>query len=601
MSMTIIEKILARKAGRDHVSHGDTVVVDVDMTVLIDLQFATMWMDPLRIHDPDKLAIIMDHAVPAPTIKDAEGGPLARKFAAKFGIEHFFDVGRHGICHQVIAENGLARPGEVLACTDSHTCAGGAYNTAARGLGPAEVFSIMCTGRPGFRSRRPSATSSSAQPGRASAARTSSCTSPTSMVTPPTTTWSSAGRGWPAIPMNDRRTIATQGAEISADFTTFGPDEVLTSYLDDRGITGYQAAAPDPDAVYRDVRLVDLAALEPYVARPGKVSRNALPVSQIEQQKIDQSFIGSCANGQLEDLAIAANILRGNTVATGVRLIVTPASQAVYREAMRLGYLEDIADAGAVVTNSTCGACFGYHMGVLGPGEVCLTVEYPQLHRPDGQPGRRDLHGLARHGRRLRDHRLHHRRKERDRMTLAITGKVWVFGDNLNTDAMYPAFAMKLDPPEAAKHVFYELRPGWTDEVSPGDIVLAGKNFGIGSSRPVAALFTELGVAALVAEEFNSLFFRNAVNAGLPAMTLPEATTVFSEGDTGTFDLGSGAWRNDTTGVSGEVPKLPELILEILSSGGVLPRLAAQGYLPAELGELLKSSTVAIRGAGSGA
>jgi 3-isopropylmalate/(R)-2-methylmalate dehydratase small subunit len=186
-------------------------------------------------------------------------------------------------------------------------------------------------------------------------------------------------------------------------------------------------------------------------------------------------------------------------------------------------------------------------------------------------------------------------------MTLAITGKVWVFGNDLNTDAMYPAFAMKMDPPEAARHVFYEVRPGWTDEVSRGDIVVAGKNFGLGSSRPVAALFAELGVAGLVAEEFNSLFFRNAVNAGLPAMTLPDATSVFSEGDTGTFDLSSGAWRNDTTGESGEVPKLPDLILDIISSGGVLPRLAAQGYLPAELGELLKSSTVAIRGAGSGA
>jgi 3-isopropylmalate/(R)-2-methylmalate dehydratase large subunit len=118
---------------------------------------------------------------------------------------------------------------------------------------------------------------------------------------------------------------------------------------------------------------VDLAALEPYVARPGTVSRNGLPVSQLGRQKIDQAFIGSCANGQLEDLEIAADVLRGKTVAPGVRLLVTPASQAVYREAMRLGYLQDIADAGAVITNSTCGACFGYHMGVVGPGEVCLT------------------------------------------------------------------------------------------------------------------------------------------------------------------------------------------------------------------------------------
>lgn len=186
-------------------------------------------------------------------------------------------------------------------------------------------------------------------------------------------------------------------------------------------------------------------------------------------------------------------------------------------------------------------------------------------------------------------------------MTLVITGKVWVFGDDLNTDAMYPAFAMKMDPPEAAKHIFYDVRPGWTAEVSPGDVVLAGKNFGVGSSRPVAALFAELGVAGLIAEEFNSLFFRNAVNAGLPVLTLPGARTIFREGDTGTFDLSSGRWRNESTDASGSVPKLPDLILEIISSGGVLPRLAAQGYLPAELGDVLRSSTVAMRGAGSGA
>jgi 3-isopropylmalate/(R)-2-methylmalate dehydratase small subunit len=184
---------------------------------------------------------------------------------------------------------------------------------------------------------------------------------------------------------------------------------------------------------------------------------------------------------------------------------------------------------------------------------------------------------------------------------MRFSGKVWLFGDDLNTDAMYPAFAMKMDPPEAAKHIFYEVRPGWTDAVMPGDIVVAGMNFGVGSSRPVAALFAELGVAGLVASEFNSLFFRNAVNAGLPAMTVPDATTLFADGDVGTFDLSDGSWRNDTTGASGVVAKLPDLILDIIASGGVLPRLAAQGYLPAELGDALRSSTVAMRSAGSGA
>ena len=373
MGMTIIEKILASKAGIDTVRAGDTVVVDVDMTVLIDLQFATMWLQPNRIHDPDKLAIVMDHAVPAPTLKDAAGGPRARKFAAHFGIQRFYDVGRHGICHQVIAENGLARPGEVLACTDSHTCAAGAYNTAARGLGPAEVYSIMCTGstwfqiaptiRYEFEGVKPASVSGkdvflhiADQYGDAA-----------------NLNLEYGGPGLAGLPMHDRRTIATQGAEVSADFSTFEADDVLAAFLDDRGVTGYRSAAPDPDAGYHDIRHVDLSKLEPYVARPGTVSHNGVPVSRLGRQRVDQAFIGSCANGQLEDLEIAADVLRGRSVAPGVRLLVTPASQAVYREAMRLGYLQDIADAGGVVTNSTCGACFGYHMGVVGPGEVCVT------------------------------------------------------------------------------------------------------------------------------------------------------------------------------------------------------------------------------------
>jgi 3-isopropylmalate/(R)-2-methylmalate dehydratase large subunit len=373
MGMTIIEKILARKAGLAAVTPGDTVVVDVDMTVLIDLQFAAMWVQPTRIHDPDKLAVVMDHAVPAPSIKDAAAGSHARKFVADFAIQRFYDVGRHGICHQVIAENGLARPGEILACTDSHTCAAGAYNTAARGLGPAEVYSIMCTGRTWFQvvptiryeldGIKPNTVS-----GKDIFLHIANEYGDAANLN-----LEFGGSGLASVPMHDRRTIATQGAEVSADFSLFEADELLTSFLDEHGVTGYDVSAPDSDANYREVRHVDLAALEPYVARPGTVSRNGLPVSQLGKQKIDQAFIGSCANGQLEDLAIAADVLRRRTVASGVRLLVTPASQAVYREAMRLGYLQDIADAGAVITNSTCGACFGYHMGVVGPGEVCVT------------------------------------------------------------------------------------------------------------------------------------------------------------------------------------------------------------------------------------
>ena len=373
MGMTMIENLLARKADLARVGPGDTVTVDVDMCVLIDLQFATTWLQPTRISDPDKVAVVMDHAVPAPTLKDAAGGPKARRFVADFAIERFYDVGRHGICHQVIAENGLARPGEVLACTDSHTCAGGAYNTAARGLGPAEVFSILCTGStwyqvaPTVRYELTGALPAGISGKDVFLHIANEYGDATNQ------NLEFGGPGLATVALNDRRTIATQAAEISADFATFGVDDPLREFLAERGVTDFVPADADPDASYLAVREIDLSTLEPFVARPGTVSRNGVPVSSIEPRRIDQAFIGSCANGQLADLRVAAEILRGRTVAPGVRLLVTPASQAVYREAMRLGYLQDIADAGGVVTNATCGACFGYHMGVVGPGEVCLT------------------------------------------------------------------------------------------------------------------------------------------------------------------------------------------------------------------------------------
>jgi 3-isopropylmalate/(R)-2-methylmalate dehydratase small subunit len=165
-----------------------------------------------------------------------------------------------------------------------------------------------------------------------------------------------------------------------------------------------------------------------------------------------------------------------------------------------------------------------------------------------------------------------------------LAGRVWVVGDSVNTDAMYPGFAMKLPVAEAARHVFYQLRPGWTDQVRPGDFVVAGTNFGVGSSRPVAALFRELGVAALIADEFNSLFYRNAINAGLPALAVPGARAAFSDGDEAAIDLRSGACRNLTTGTEVAGTALPGLVLDILAAGGLMARLAAEGYLPTGAG-----------------
>lgn len=159
-----------------------------------------------------------------------------------------------------------------------------------------------------------------------------------------------------------------------------------------------------------------------------------------------------------------------------------------------------------------------------------------------------------------------------------ISGRAWVFGDSINTDAMYPGFAMKLPVAEAARHVFYDLRPGWTDEVRPGDVVVAGRNFGVGSSRPVATLMRHLGVAALVAEEFNSLFLRNAINNGLPALTVPGVTAAVREGQEVDLHITEGWLRSGETRI--DFTPLPGKVVDILDAGGLLPRLVAAGFLP---------------------
>jgi len=385
MGMTMIEKILARASGRSEVAAGDIVICEVDRIVLIDLPFID-WIEPLRMVDPDRLAVIIDHAVPAPSIEDAQGAATARAFVARWGIRNFFDVGRHGICHQVLAENGLARPGEVLACTDSHTCAAGAFNTAARGLGPLEMLAIACRGRTWYRVAptiryRLSGTMPVGVAGKDVFLHIAN-----EFGEATNHSIEFGGPGVATMPLNDRRTIATQGAEVGADFTTFPCDDVVRDYLGSRTEASWEAADPDPDASYAAVRSIDLTSLSPYVARPGRVINNAVPVAEVEDVRLNQCFIGSCANGQLEDLRIAAEILDGRRVASGVRLIVTPASQAVYLEALERGYVATLATAGAVVTNSTCGACFGYHMGVLAPGEICLTASTRNFRGRMGSP-----------------------------------------------------------------------------------------------------------------------------------------------------------------------------------------------------------------------
>jgi len=384
MGMNAIEKILANHSDQAVVEPGDVVMVDVDVTV----QFDHGRPDVLRIADPDKLVLLHDHVVPAPTVQAANNAKRLREFVERFDIKNYFPVGKHGISHVIVAEEGYALPGQILVNADSHTCSSGAMNCLARGMGPSEMLYILCKGQTWY------------------------LVGPTTKVVLegelpervyprdvihyiPGQYGDFAGRnlewhgdGLAGIGVDGRLTMATISAELSAEFSLFPYDTVLAEYLEGRAKWPFEAVHPDDDAQYDQEITVDLSALEPQVVLPGKVAWNSKGIGEVagEKIKVDQAFIGSCANGRLSDFAIAAEIMKGRQVAPGTRMIVTPGSQDILKQAIHLGYVETLMEAGAVVTSSTCGACYGGHMGLLADDEVCITASTRNFQGRMGSP-----------------------------------------------------------------------------------------------------------------------------------------------------------------------------------------------------------------------
>ena len=370
MGMTTVEKILASHSGQSKVSPGDVVVVDVDVAVFFD------WMRPdvLKVFDPDRLVLLHDHQVPSPTVRAANMAKQMREFVEKFGVKNYFPVGQHGISHVLVAQEGFALPGQILANPDSHTCSSGALNCLARGMGPSEMTYILCKGKTWFMVGPTTKVNLEGKLQERVYARDIIHFIPGQYGDFAGRNLEWHGDGLANIGMDGRLTMATISAELSAEFSLFPYDDVLEEYLDGRAKWPYEPAYPDADAEYETVIDVDLSSLEPQIVKPGRVAWNAGNVSEVAGQKVDQAFIGSCANGRLSDFAVAAEMVKGQTVAPGVRFIVTPGSQEILKQAVRAGYVETLMEAGAVVTSSTCGACFGGHMGLLADGEVCITA-----------------------------------------------------------------------------------------------------------------------------------------------------------------------------------------------------------------------------------
>jgi 3-isopropylmalate/(R)-2-methylmalate dehydratase large subunit len=377
MGRTLAEKILARAAGREHVQPGEFVTAEIDLAMTHDIFAAGVFGHLVaagveHVFDPERVVVVLDHLVPAPSEDAASCHRTIREYVERFHVRHFYEAGR-GICHQLLPEQGHIVPGALVVATDSHTTTYGALAAAGTGIGTSEMAYVLATGRLWFRVPE-------------------TIRFELTGALPPMVTWKDAilavaGRfgadvaqykavefGGPAAAharIADRLTVCNMAVEIGAKFGFFAADETTLSYLAERGREVLEPLAPDADASYVAAHQLALDELEPQVALPHTVD-HVRPVGEVEDVPIDQAFLGSCTNGRLEDLEAAAQVLRGRRVHPRVRLLVAPASQSVLQQAAKSGALETLAEAGACLLPPGCGPCFGGHGGLLAPHERCI-------------------------------------------------------------------------------------------------------------------------------------------------------------------------------------------------------------------------------------
>lgn len=380
MGMTMTQKILAAHAGTGSLTAGELVEARLDLVLGSDVTTPIALMEMKRfgldkVFDNGKVALVMDHLTPNKDIQAARNCAAVREFARRHGIKHFYDVGRMGIEHALIPEQGLAAPGELIIGADSHTCTYGALGAFSAGVGSTDMGFGLATGTGWFKVPHAIRVELTGTPGPHVGGK-DVILSLIGMIGVDGARYRSiefSGKGVAALSMDDRFTICNMVVEAGAKNGMFPVDDATRAYLRGRVERSWSEVEPDPDAVYAQTLTIDVSGLEPVVAAPHLPS-NVRKAKEFSGLRIDQVVIGSCTNGRISDLRQAAGILRGKKVAANVRCIVIPATRQIYAEAIREGLIEVFIDAGAAVSTPTCGPCCGGHMGVLSDGERCVAT-----------------------------------------------------------------------------------------------------------------------------------------------------------------------------------------------------------------------------------
>ena len=379
--MNITEKILAKASGKKEVHPGEIVDANVDMIMVHDLTGplaveAFKRIGVKKVWDNQKAVVILDHQVPAESVKAAELHKTMRQFAKGQNLR-FYDVGRGGICHQVMPEKGHVVPGTVIVGADSHTCTYGAFGAFATGIGSTEAAAVMATGKMWL--KVPEAIKVNVT------GEFQKFVTPKDLILAIIGKLSVDGAIYKSaeftgstiknMSIAGRMTLCNMAVEMGAKNGIIEPDETTRKFLEGRikNMPDFDALKSDKDAIYERTVEFDVSKMEPQVACPSSVD-NVKPISEVGDMPIEQAFIGSCTNGRIEDLRLAAQVMKGKHVKDGVRALVIPASQEVYRQALDEGLMQIFTDAGAIVCGSACGPCLGGHIGLLAAGEACVST-----------------------------------------------------------------------------------------------------------------------------------------------------------------------------------------------------------------------------------
>lgn len=379
MGMTMTQKILAAHANETAVTAGQLIFCSVDMVLANDITAPPSIAEFEKIGKPvfnkDKIALVPDHFTPNKDIKSAGLAKIVRDFARKHELTHYFEVGRVGIEHVLLPEQGLVGPGMITIGADSHTCTYGALGGFSTGVGSTDLGVAMATGSVWLKVPAAIRVELTGEKPDDITGKDIMLTL-IGMIGVDGALYKSlefTGTGIDSLTMTDRLTIANMAIEAGAKNDIFPVDEVTKGYLHERFTKPYMIYKADDDAEYEETITIDLSALKPVVAFP-HLPENTKEVGTFGIIPIDQVIIGSCTNGRLEDLAIAAQIMEGKKVHDRVRCIVIPGSQKVYTDALRAGYLETFIEAGAAVSTPTCGPCLGGYMGIMTAGEKCVST-----------------------------------------------------------------------------------------------------------------------------------------------------------------------------------------------------------------------------------